>query len=164
MNDVLFVDKSEFEINSLDDEIRADNLCRELLQRFYRELLDGDFPPGEATALASGADYYTRDFLIGRKQQNIFEELPGVVRQFAGNWYITNTLEPEIRELSAHLEGVKAFYSFLHDHSLISDGYLATLKNECGDSSYYEDRIKTFWEIRGDGYFAWERECTLKNR
>lgn len=163
MNDVLLVDKSEFEISSLEDEIRADNLCRELLQRFYRELLDGDIPPGEATSLASGADYFARDFLIARKQKNIFEEIPGMVRQFAGNWYITNTLEPDIGELSSYLEGVKTFYAFLHAHRLISDPYLEAVGKECNDRGYYEERIKSFWEIHGDGYFAWERECTLKD-
>jgi hypothetical protein len=164
MNDVLFVDKNEFEINSLDDEIRVDNLCGELLQRFYRYLLDKDIQPGEATALASGADYFARDFVIARKQKNIFEEQSGLVRQFAGNWYITNTLEPDVRELCAYLEGVKAFYRFLHEYRLISDRFLASVESECDDSAFYEERIKTFWEIRGDGYFTWESECTLKEQ
>jgi hypothetical protein len=163
MNDVLLVDKSEFEINSLEDEIRADNLCRELLQRFYRHLLDKDILPGEATALASGADYFTRDFVIAGKQKNIFEEHPGMVRQFAGNWYIIKTLEPDIRELSAYLEGVKSFYGFLQQCGLISDRFLQLVESECENSAFYEERIKSFWEIRGDGYFAWERECTLKD-
>jgi hypothetical protein len=164
MNDVLLVDKSEFEINSLDDEIRVDNLCGDLLQKFYRYLLDKEIPPGDATALASGADYFTRDFVIARKQKNIFDEQPGMVRQFAGNWYITNTLEPDARELCSYLEGVKAFYRYLHEHRLVSGRYLAAVENECNDRVFYEERIKSFWEIRGDGYFAWESECTLKEQ
>jgi hypothetical protein len=163
MNDVLLVDKKEFEINSLDDEIRVDNLCGGLLQRFYRYLLDKDIVPGNATALASGADYFTRDFVIARKQKSIFEEQPGMVRQFAGNWYITNTLEPDIGELSTYLDGVKTFYRFLHEYRLISDQFLSSVERECDDGAFYEERIKSFWEIRDDGYFAWESECTLKD-
>ena len=101
--------------------------------------------------------------MVARKQKNILDVQPGIVRQFAGNWYITNTLEPNIRELSVHLEGVRAFYVFLRECGIISDELLLAIGNECNNSDYYKMRIESFWEIRGDGYFAWERECTLKD-
>jgi len=164
MSELLPLDKSEFDIRTLDDEIRVDALCRDLLQRFYQYLLDKSMVPGEASLLASGADYYTRDFVIGAKQKNILDEQPGAVRQFAGNWYITNTLEPNMRELSAHLAGVKAFYGFLRESGLVSDQFLRIVEQECENGAYYRDRIEAFWSIRGDGYFAWEKECTLKDR
>jgi hypothetical protein len=163
MNELVSIEKSEFDVYTLDDEIRVDALCSDLLRTFYRYLLGKNIPAGEATALASGADYFTRDFVIARKQKNILDIRPGTVRQFAGNWYIANTLEPNIRELSGHLAGVKAFYGFLRECGIIADEILLAIEKECDDGDYYEDRIESFWEIQGDGYFAWDRECTLKD-
>ncbi len=163
MNETLLIDKKEFDIHTLDDEIRVDALCRELLHRFYRHLVDNETVPGEASALASSADYFTRDFVIAKKQKNILDEQEGTIRQFAGNWYIISTLEPNMRELCGHLDGVKAFYGFLHKCGLVSNEFLQTVEEECDQRAYYEERIESFWEIRGDGYFAWEKDCTLKD-
>lgn len=163
MNEIFTIEKNEFDVHTLDDEIRVDALCSDLLRLFYRHLLEINIPEGEATSMASGADYFTRDFMVARRQKNILDAEPGIVRQFAGNWYITNTLEPNIRELCGHLEGVRAFYGFLHERGFISDELLLAIEKECDDSDYYKERIESFWEIRGDGYFAWERECTLKD-
>ncbi len=163
MNEMSSVEKSDFDIRTLDDEIRVDALCRDLLQMFYRYLMKKDIPAAEATVLASGADYFTRDFVISRKQKNIFDMRPGTVRQFAGNWYITNTLEPDMRELSCHLAGIKAFYGFLCERGMISGETLSIIEKECEDDDYYSYRIESFWKIQGDDYFAWETECTLKD-
>jgi hypothetical protein len=163
MNKLSTIDKKDFDIRTIEDEIRVDGLCRDLLQTFYRHLLDSDILPVEASALASSADYFTRDFVVAIKQGNILDEKPGIVRQFAGNWYIANTMEPNMRELSGHLAGLKAFYGFLHASGFIGGEYLGAIEGECDDSSYYEQRIESFWKIQGDGYFSWERECTLKD-
>ncbi|CAG0933993.1 hypothetical protein RHDC3_02765 [Rhodocyclaceae bacterium] len=156
------INKNEFTIMTVDDEIRADGLCRSLLRRFYNSLLEGGMAPQEATILASGADYYVRDFLVGYKHRSLFDERPGIVRQFAGNWYIVNTIEPDLEELAGHLRGVRSFYRFLHDQGLIGGDFSAAMEQECGDGAYYEGRIRSFWEIEDDGYLAWERECSLK--
>ncbi|GLI36754.1 hypothetical protein KI811_13585 [Geobacter hydrogenophilus] len=158
------VNKDEFAIVTVDDEIRADGLCQSLLKRFYDSLLEGGMDPQEATRVASGADYYVRDFLVGYKHCNLFDERPGIVRQFAGNWYIVNTIEPSIEELAGHLLGVRSFYRFLNGRGLIGGDFLAAMEQECGDGAFYESRIRSFWEITGDGYIAWERECSLKQK
>ncbi|WP_298439997.1 hypothetical protein [Geobacter sp.] len=160
----LRVNKDDFAIASVDDEIRADGLCRKLLSRFYFSLLEAGMSAEEATALANGADYYVRDFVVGYKHRNLFDERPGIVRQFAGNWYIVNTIEPSIEELAGHLAGVRAFYRFLAVRGDISAGFGAAVERECGELAYYDGRIRSFWEIEGGGYVEWERECTLKDR
>ena len=58
------------------------------------------------------------------KMFNIFDEMPGIVRQFAGNWFIINSVEPDIALLSRHLRGIRAFYHFLYNQRLISAGFL----------------------------------------
>jgi len=156
------VNKDEFTIVTVDDEIRADGLCRSLLRRFYDSLLEGGMAPQDATLVANGADYYVRDFLVGYKNRSLFDERPGIVRQFAGNWYIVNTIEPDLEELAGLLHGVCAFYRYLHDRGLIGGDFFAAMERECGDGAFYEGRIKSFWEIESDGYIAWERECSLK--
>lgn len=161
--DLLRVDKREFVPATLDDELRVDKLCKDLLHRFYNESLEAGLPPEEATALASGADYFVRDFVVSIKSRSIFDERPGLVRQFAGNWYIVNTMEPVIGEIDGFLAGIKAFYRFLHGHQLISLKFLQSVEAECAERAYYESRIESFWDIVGDGYLTWEKECTLKD-
>ncbi len=156
------ISKGEFDIKSLEDEVRVDGLCRELLKRFYLQLMEDGMSPEEATARADSADFYVRDFVIDRKRRNLFAEVPGIVRQFAGNWYIVSTMEPNIGQLSSHLVGIKAFYGFLLGHGLISGSFMEQIGRECDDTDYYDRRIESFWEIRGNGYEAWERECTIK--
>lgn len=158
----LAIDKDAFTPGSLEDDLRVDLLCKHLLQHFYGRLQADGLSPEEATELANSADYFLRDFLVDIKGLNLFDEKSGVVRQFAGNWYIVNTLEPDIRELARHLRGIKAFYRYLRDRELISAGYLENIERECDDLSFYEGRIESFWAISGDGYLAWERECSLK--
>ncbi|HEY6872402.1 MAG TPA: hypothetical protein VI298_06725 [Geobacteraceae bacterium] len=160
----LVVDKDDFRLGSLEDELRVDGLCQKLLMRFYFQLLEDGLPPDQATLLANSADYFIRDFVVAIKERNIFDERPGLVRQFAGNWYIVNTLEPNDAELSRHLEGIRAFYRFLRARGLISAEYLGLIERECDDRDYYAGRIDSFWAITGDGYLAWERECSLKER
>jgi hypothetical protein len=161
--DDLQIRKEEFTIVTGEDYPRVDTLCRKLLLSFYEDLLADGLSPEEATTLANGADYYVRDFLIDCKGLNLFDERPGIVRQFAGNWYIVNTIEPDIDLLSRHLQGVRAFYGYLCKQGLISDEFLSIIGSECDLLSYYEERIETFWKIEGDGFFAWEKECTLKD-
>jgi hypothetical protein len=158
----LTIDKDDFRVGTLEDELRVDGLCRKLLMRFYFQLMEDGATPDRATFLAGGADYFIRDFVVGIRQRNIFDERPGIVHQFAGNWYIVTTMEPDLVQLSGHLEGVRAFYRFLRSRQLVSEEFLREIELECADTDFYARRISSFWEITGDGYGAWERECTLK--
>lgn len=154
---------SDFTIVSLEDELRVDALCRELLLAFYHERIESGLDEHAATLLANSADYFLRDYLIGARQLNLLETDAGVVRKFAGNWYIVNTLEPDGNEIKAHLKGICEFYRFLAAHQAISADAWKAIENDCLDSDYYRQRIASFWDIKGDGYYAWAEECSLKN-
>ena len=158
------IDKEDFNLGTLDDELRVDELCRKLLKRFYFQQLEEGVTPEQATLYANSADYFVRDYVVAIRQRNLFDETPGLVRQFAGNWYIVNTLEPNMAELSRHLEGIGAFYRFLHSRIHITTRFLEQIEAECADRDYYAGRIESFWGITGDGYLAWERECSLKEQ
>ncbi|RII27725.1 MAG: hypothetical protein CXR31_05715 [Geobacter sp.] len=159
----LKINKKDFDQETLEDSLRVDSLCQDLLRRFYDALLDGGMSPEEATSMASGADYYIRDFVVDNRVLNIFDERPGLVRQFAGNWYIVNTIEPDIAQLGRYLAGILSFYRYLHNLKLISSSFLRRAEQECGDLPFYESRIESFWAIKGDGYVAWEKSCSLKD-
>ena len=154
--------KSDFQIGTLEDELRVDGFCRELLMTFYHERIASGLNEHEATLLANSADHYLRDYLIGVRQLNLLESDPDVVRQFAGNWYIVNTMEPVIEEIEAHLKGIREFYRFLHSIEAISSDFFAVIDKDCADLTYYQSRIDSFWDIKGDGYSEWERACSLK--
>ncbi|WP_136513042.1 hypothetical protein [Geomonas edaphica] len=161
--DVLKVDKRDYVPTTLDDEVRVDKLVSDLLHRFYEEIQQTGMSPEQATALAGAADYFTRDFVVSIKQRSIFDERAGIVRQFAGNWYIVNTMEPLIDEIEGYLAGVREFYRFLYGHQLISLKFLHAIEAECSELDFYAGRIESFWDIVGDGYLTWEKECTLKD-
>lgn len=154
--------RNDFTIVTLDDELRVDALCRDLLMEFYRERLQNGLDENEATQLANSADYFIRDYVIGFRQFNILSESTGLVRTFAGNWYIVNTIEPKSDEIAAHLRGIREFYHFLHRKGMIEGSFLATIDRECTDLDYYWQRIESFWDIKGDGYYDWEAACSLK--
>lgn len=152
-----------FDITTLEDEIRADQLCSDLLRAFARNLAEEEaLEPARAGALAHGADYYLREFIIADRRENIYAPKPGRVRQFAGNWYIVKTLEPNLVELSGILEGVVAFYHFCLKNNRISSQTLESIQAECAELAYYAQRIEDFWNITGDGYSAWRDACSLK--
>lgn len=154
--------KNDFSIASDEDETRVDGLCRDILKAFHLSLLDRGIPPHEAGNLAHSADYFLRDYVVSARRESILDETPGLIRRFAATWYIISTLEPSLNELAGYLKGVRAFYAFLNDKGLISPSCLSQAEKECSDLAYYEKRIESFWDIKDDGYLAWERECTLK--
>jgi len=155
--------RENFEIDDLQSEIRVDHLCQELLQRFCRALEETDgLTREQAGALAHGVDYFLRDFVISDRQENIFHLGPGRVRQFAGNWYIVRNLEPNMAELEGILRGIAAFYTFCAGVGKVDQEMAETVRQEASLLEYYRQRIDDFLAIEGDGYFAWERNCTLK--
>jgi hypothetical protein len=157
--------KNDFEIRELQDEIRADELCGRLLKLFHRDMMEEEgIPPAEAGTLTHGADYFLREFVIPDRRENIFAPRPSLVRQFAGNWYIVKNLEPNMAELGEMLMGIMAFYHYCEKVGLVSSEITARIQEECEQLDFYRQRIDSFWEIEGDGYFEWEKECSLKNK
>ncbi|HEY3309389.1 MAG TPA: hypothetical protein VGJ93_13110 [Desulfuromonadaceae bacterium] len=152
----------DFDFDTIDEEIRVDERCQSLLKHFYQHLQSTGKTPQDASELAYCADLYLRDYLLDFACQNVARPQPGVVKRFAGAWYITHTLDPEIRLLERHLEAIREFYRFLHRQHLISKEELEFLEDESSLSDYYRQRIESFLALTGDGYIAWEAECPHK--
>ena len=68
----LSVNPEAFVLQTLEDEIRVDGLCKELLYRFYMKQMEAGLSAEDATLLANSADYFVRDFVVGFKQWNLF--------------------------------------------------------------------------------------------
>lgn len=157
-------DPRQFDIKTLDDEIRVDALCQGLLKLFYCDLVERQGLTAEAaSALAYGADYFLREFVIPDRLENLFALHPGRVRQFAGNWYIVRTLEPNMVELRSILSGVDAFYDLCRHQGRVPGALREQVRQETADLSFYADRIQAFWEISGDGFFAWDQACPIRD-
>lgn len=154
----------DFDFETLEDELRVDGLCRQLLEKFYHHLQSDGLTPEKASGLAYSADYFVRDYLLDFLQQNVLRPLPGHVRYFAGSWYVTRTLEPEMAVLERHLEGIVAWYRFLRSQHLVTAEELADVEQDAGQLAYYRDRIERFLALAGDGYEAWDRECPQPER
>ncbi|AMV72051.1 hypothetical protein JCM30471_05520 [Desulfuromonas carbonis] len=154
--------ESVFSITTLEDEIRADRFCHQLLLRFASDLVAaGDFDSAAAGALAHGADYFLREFVIGDRRENILQLQPQRLRQFAGNWYIVRNLEPNLKELCAILEGVTVFYHYLAEQGLVPPTLATEMQNQARDVEFFRGRIDAFWAIDNDGYSRWDRACPV---
>jgi len=156
------LDPSDFDIATLDDEIRADRQCTELLKGFAAALVaNHGLTPIEAGRLAHGADPFLRDFMIADRRENLFRPRSGRVRQYAGHFYIVSSLEPNRAELIGLLAGIEAFYGYCREHALVEDATVALISAECRDIESYAARIESFWNLEGDGFLAWRAEIPL---
>jgi len=153
-------DRDIYHIESFDDEIRIDKTCKSLLQDFHKYLLaDKKLTPLKAGTMASGADFYLRDFMVDQQRTNIFDVSADTVRHFAGNWYIITTLEPNMAELKDILTGVSGFYAFCAEKKAVTAEIASAVAEACQQHDFYHQRIETFHNITGDGYIAWNKEC-----
>ncbi len=152
-----------FHIRSLQDEVKVDQLCALLVETFYHHLVhEKRIAPLVAGRMARGADHFLREFIIPEQCENIFAIPPKRVLQFAGNWYIVKTLDPNPKELGHILEGIRAFYAFCTNLGKVESVLFEEIALNCDRLDYYEQRIDSFWAIEDDGFFAWDAECSLR--
>ncbi|MDX2480310.1 MAG: hypothetical protein QNK24_08225 [Desulfuromusa sp.] len=155
-------DKSNYQISDLDSEVYVDRLCSSLLKKFHQYLLqECRIEPLAAGSLAAGADYFLREFMIDKKRENIFDATAQRVEQFAGNWYIISTLEPNVTELGAMLEGTANFYQYCALNKLTNEETATHIRQICNKIDYFQQRIEDFHDISGDGYSSWDKACPL---
>jgi hypothetical protein len=157
-------EKKNYDIRSIDDEIRADVLCSQLLKQCYLHLVDNhQLSNEEASRLCYGAAYFLCEYLIPDRRVNLFDITPKLIRQFSGNWYIIKNMEPNLVELTGILEGVAAFSDYCLSLGLMSGPQVEELQISCADLDYYQKRIDSFYAIKDDGYFKWDADCPLKS-
>lgn len=152
----------DFNFATLEEELLVDERCQQVLKHFYLNLQQRGMTAEQASELAFSADLYLRDYLIDAARQNIVRPQPGIVRKFAASWFITHTLDPEMRLLERHLSAIAEFYRFLRRQHLISDDELAFLLEETAQTDFYHKRIDSFLHISSDGFVAWDAECPAK--
>ena len=156
-------DRNNYNVGSLQDELRITQLCKQLLQDFYQHLMqEHKLDPVTATVQASGADYFLHDFMIDHQRANIFDGSALYLEKFAANWYIISTLEPNIEELRGMLDGTANFYAYCAGLKLIEQKTSTAITAASLKIDYYHQRIESFLDISGDGYIAWEQERSLK--
>ncbi|WP_321370811.1 hypothetical protein [uncultured Desulfuromusa sp.] len=155
--------QNHYDIKTLEDEIKADNKCKEILKQFHSYLLNHKkIDPISAGSLASGTDYFLRDYMIDNQRSNIFRISSEQVRSFAGNWYIINTIEPNMVELENILVGISHFYRFCAEKKAVSQAKAEEIHQTCICVKYYQHRIESFNDISGDGFIAWNKACPLQ--
>jgi hypothetical protein len=156
-------ESDDFDFSDIEEEVRVDERCLTLLNSFHQQLLSRGHTPEEASELAFSADYYLRNYLLDFARQNVVRPRPGIVRRFAATWFITHTLDPEMRILERYLQAIREFYLFLHRQHFISAEELSWIEEEAAQTDYYCKRIESFLAIVNDGYIAWEAECPLRS-
>ncbi len=155
-------DPKKYTIKTLEDEIKVDTLCQVLLKDYHNYLLKNKgISPLQAGSHASGADYFLRDFMIDNRRTNITDITPELIHSFAGNWYIINTLEPNMEELESILHGIEFFYHFCAEKNMLAPILVEKIGQACSRIDYYRERIESFHAISGDGYSVWNSSCPL---
>jgi hypothetical protein len=160
MTEIVF-EHEDFDFETLEEELRVGEQCRQLLHQFYIWMQQHDLTPESASEFTYCVDYYLRDYLIDFLRANPLRPKAGLVRYFAANWYITRCLEPEMVVLQKHLEGVALLYRFLGDRGLITADELVQLEQESADSDVYQRRIEAFLALAGEGFEAWDKACPV---
>ncbi len=150
-----------FIFETIEEEIIADQQCQKLLHQFYIWLQQAALTPERASDMAYSADYYLRDYILDFLQKNPLYPERGHVRYFGGNWYICNTLEPEIAMLERHLDSILKLYEFIQEIAPVNKEKIAQLKIEATDRIFYKERIDSFLALRGNEYDAWNMACQL---
>lgn len=151
----------DFDFATLEEEVRVNERCQSLLGSFYHYLIIRGEEPQAASDLAFCADKYVRDYLLDFARQNVVQPVPGVVRRFAANWFITRTLDPEMDVLERYLKAIGMLYAFLRSQHFISREELSWLEEEAAQTGYYSQRIERFLAIKNDEFAAWDAECPL---
>jgi len=155
--------RENYTVGSLEDELRINPLCKQLLREFHQYLLQElQLDPLEAGSQAAGADYFLLDFMIDSQRANIFDGSELYLKKFAANWYINSNLEPNIDELQMMLKGTANFYRYCAVLQLVQAKTAEQIAAASRDIAYYRQRIESFLDITGDGYLAWNQECPLK--
>lgn len=156
------LNKADFDVESLDDEIRIDKLCVDLLRHLYQELTQiHGMPPEQAGKCCHGADYFLREFIIPERQKNLFTVEALDLKQFGGHWYIIRTPEPNLIELKLILAGTAEFYRYLATQAMVSKETAAAITAQSEDLDYFQKRIDDFWAIEDNGYDLWRAACPL---
>lgn len=154
--------RASFTIDSLEQEIKVDKNCQALLRHYHQYLLKNlTKSPVKAGSCARGADFFLRDFAIDRCRVNILDILPEHIDGFAGQWYITNTLEANARELQNLLEGIHLFYQFCFHHQLITQTSYDLIAERCSRIDFFVARIDSFNALTDDGYKTWLKLCPI---
>ncbi|MEA3545375.1 MAG: hypothetical protein U9R69_09185 [Thermodesulfobacteriota bacterium] len=154
--------QKNYTIETLDDEIRVDQLSQRLLKQYHQYLLDINTSPLESGSMAGGADFFLRHFMIDNRRTNIFEISPELIHAFAGNWYIVNTLEPNMVELESFLVGIAGFYDFCAEKKIIDPVMAEKIGLACTRCDFYRQRIESFNDLCGDGFTSWNSNCPLE--
>jgi hypothetical protein len=159
---VVEFEHDDFDFETLEEELQVNQRCQALLNSFYQHLLDHGYDAAKASDLAYDADFYLRDYVVDFARKNIVRPEPGLVRRFAASWYITTTVDPEVKLLERHLEAIRELYRYFFKQQYISQEELEYLEEETTLLEYYRQRIVSFMNIDGDGYVAWKAECPAK--
>jgi hypothetical protein len=149
----------DFEFETIDEELLVDGRCQQILKQFYLFLQQQGMAADQASEIAFSADLYLRDYLIDFGRQNIVRPQPGIVKKFAASWFITHTLDPEIKVLERHLSAITELYRYLNRQHLISAAEFAFLVHETEELEYYRQRIDSFLNLTGAGFAEWDADC-----
>jgi hypothetical protein len=157
------IDPQNYNCSSLNEEIRADQHCSQLLKQFHCWLNEVRQEQAlDAGQWAAGADYFLREFLIGARRLNIFSATAEQLRQFGGNWYITNNLEPNISELEPMLIGTALFYQYLTEQGVYTAQAATLFTAEAKALDFYKQRIESFHQLVDNGYRDWDLSCPVR--
>jgi len=130
-----------------------------IFDHFYEYLKNKGLKESTASRRTEMATFFIMDYLfVYDNVMSILEVSGDTIRTFLGNWYIRKFMSPSMPDIKSYLECISDFFTFLNEKSFISQEKLSKIKEVCKDKAWFEMRLKTYFESRGDDFYEWIEE------
>ena len=130
-----------------------------IFDHFYEYLKDKGLRESTAGKRTDMAAYFVMDYLfIYDAAMSILEVSGDTVRTFLGNWYIRKYMRPRMPEIKSLLRAISDLFTFFQKEDFISKEHLREIKEVCKDRSWFEMRLKSYFEADGDDFRKWIEE------
>ncbi|KAA0004384.1 MAG: hypothetical protein FE044_00125 [Thermoplasmata archaeon] len=147
------------EDNSQEENEKQWRRSKIIFDHFYEYLKNKGLEESTASRRTEMAAFFIMDYLfVYDDAMSVLEVGGDTIRRFLGNWYIRKFLNPNISEIKSFLRSISDFFTFLQEKGFISKEQLNEIKEVCKDKSWFEMRLKTYFEAQGGDLYEWLRE------
>jgi len=130
-----------------------------VFDHFYEYLKNKGLKENSAGKRTDMAAYFVMDYVfIYDDATNILEVSGDTIRTFLGNWYIRKFMRPRMPEIKSFLRAISDLFEFFQEEDFISQEHLKEIRGVCKDTSWFEMRLKTYFEADGDDFRKWIEE------
>lgn len=147
------------EDNSREEHEKQWGRSKLIFDSYYNYLKDKGIKEVTAGKRTNKAAYFIMNYVFVYEDiMNIMEVSGETIRKFLGNWYIRKIWNPRVSEIKCFLRSISDFFTFLKEGGFITKEELTEIKDVCKDTSWFEMRLKTYYETDSNDFYKWVKE------